>query len=164
MSSIVHFDLSVHHRLLSSPPPLQHAFFQPADNEMVTILHFHLNNPIMLGNKKTKDVQFYTEVRCGIFLEINVCSLSLTWSGEGCGVAGWTRAPVLCIPLTPTDFCSRPHASLATLCHQHHDFPQFQVMEVVQTLDGGRRNAFDPDEIEEEQRERERRNKVRGGG
>jgi hypothetical protein len=33
-------------------------------------------------------------------------------------------------------------------------------MDVVQTLDGGRRNAYDPDEIEEEQRERERRNKV----
>ncbi|KAG1678588.1 hypothetical protein FOA52_012595 [Chlamydomonas sp. UWO 241] len=74
---------------------IRHAFFQPAENEMVTILHFHLINPIMLGNKKTKDVQFYTE-----------------------------------------------------------------VMEVVQTLDGGRRNAYDPDEIEEEQRERERRNKI----
>lgn len=33
-------------------------------------------------------------------------------------------------------------------------------MEVVQTLDGGRRNMYDPDEIEEEQRERERRNKI----
>lgn len=29
---------------------------------MITILHFHLVNPIMLGNKKTKDVQFYAEV------------------------------------------------------------------------------------------------------
>ena len=38
--------------------------------------------------------------------------------------------------------------------------PPPQVMEVVQTLDAGRRNAFDPDEIEEEQRERERRNKI----
>ena len=44
---------------------IKHAFFQPADNEMVTILHFHLINPIMLGNKKTKDVQFYTEVGGG---------------------------------------------------------------------------------------------------
>jgi nucleosome binding factor SPN SPT16 subunit len=33
-------------------------------------------------------------------------------------------------------------------------------MDVVLTLDGGRRNAYDPDEIEEEQRERERRNKI----
>lgn len=32
-------------------------------------------------------------------------------------------------------------------------------MDVVQTLDG-RRNMYDPDELEEEQRERERRNKV----
>ncbi|GFH23155.1 FACT complex subunit-like, partial [Haematococcus lacustris] len=62
---------------------------------MVTILHFHLINPIMLGNKKTKDVQFYSE-----------------------------------------------------------------VADVVQTLDNGRRNMYDPDEIEEEQRERERRNKI----
>lgn len=37
---------------------------QPAENEMVTILHFHLHNPIMMGNKKTKDVQFYCEVGC----------------------------------------------------------------------------------------------------
>lgn len=42
-----------------------HASFplQPAENEMITIIHFHLINPIMLGSKKTKDVQFYSEVR-----------------------------------------------------------------------------------------------------
>lgn len=74
---------------------IRHAFFQPAENEMVTILHFHLVHPIMMGNKKTKDVQFYTE-----------------------------------------------------------------VMDVVQTLEGGRRALHDPDELEEEQRERERRNKT----
>ncbi|KAL6764928.1 global transcription factor [Haematococcus lacustris] len=74
---------------------IKHAIFQPAKNTMVTILHFHLINPIMLGNKKTKDVQFYSE-----------------------------------------------------------------VADVVQTLDNGRRNMYDPDEIEEEQRERERRNKI----
>jgi len=74
---------------------IKHAFFQPAENELITILHFHLKNPIMLGKKKTYDVQFYAE-----------------------------------------------------------------VMEVVQTLDNSRRAMHDPDEIEEEQRERERRNKV----
>lgn len=42
---------------------IKHALFQPAENEMITILHMHLHNPIMVGNKKTKDVQFYTEVR-----------------------------------------------------------------------------------------------------
>jgi nucleosome binding factor SPN SPT16 subunit len=41
---------------------IRHAFFQPAEKEMITILHFHLHNPIMIGNKKTKDVQFYVEV------------------------------------------------------------------------------------------------------
>jgi nucleosome binding factor SPN SPT16 subunit len=42
---------------------IKHALFQPAENEMITILHCHLHHPIMVGNKKTKDVQFYTEVR-----------------------------------------------------------------------------------------------------
>ncbi|GJP78485.1 hypothetical protein CLOP_g8779 [Closterium sp. NIES-67] len=74
---------------------IKHAFFQPAENEMITLLHFHLHNPIMVGKKKTKDVQFFAE-----------------------------------------------------------------VMEVVQTVGGSRRSAYDPDEIEEEQRERERRSKI----
>ncbi|XAR52735.1 hypothetical protein NMG60_11020956 [Bertholletia excelsa] len=74
---------------------IKHAFFQPAEREMITLLHFHLHNHIMVGNKKTKDVQFYVE-----------------------------------------------------------------VMDVVQTLGGGKRSAYDPDEIEEEQRERDRKNKI----
>ncbi|XP_052192942.1 FACT complex subunit SPT16-like [Diospyros lotus] len=74
---------------------VKHAFFQPAEREMITLLHFHLHNHIMVGNKKTKDVQFYIE-----------------------------------------------------------------VMDVVQTLGGGKRSAYDPDEIEEEQRERDRKNKI----
>jgi hypothetical protein len=74
---------------------IKHAFFQPAENEMITLVHFHLIDPIMVGKKKTQDVQFYTE-----------------------------------------------------------------VMESVQTLDVGRRNAHDVDELDEEQRERDMRNKV----
>lgn len=74
---------------------IKHAFFQPAEKEMITLVHFHLHNHIMVGNKKTKDVQFYVE-----------------------------------------------------------------VMDVVQTIGGGKRSAYDPDEIEEEQRERDRKNKI----
>ncbi|XP_042491815.1 FACT complex subunit SPT16-like [Macadamia integrifolia] len=74
---------------------IKHAFLQPAEKEMITLLHFHLHNHIMVGNKKTKDVQFYVE-----------------------------------------------------------------VMDVVQTLGGGKRSANDPDEIEEEQRERDRKNRI----
>ena len=74
---------------------IKHAFFQPADNDMITLVHFHLINPIMVGKKKTHDVQFYS-----------------------------------------------------------------QVMDAIQTLDAGRRSMYDPDEIEEEQRERERRNQI----
>ncbi|CAN6972636.1 unnamed protein product [Brassica rapa subsp. trilocularis] len=79
---------------------VKHAFLQPAEKEMLTILHFHLHNHIMVGNKKTKDVQFYVE-----------------------------------------------------------------VMDAVQSLGGGGRrssssSAYDPDEIHEEQRERDRKNKI----
>lgn len=41
---------------------IKHAFFQPAESEMITLLHFHLVNPIIINKKKTVDVQFYTEV------------------------------------------------------------------------------------------------------
>lgn len=47
---------------------IKHAFFQPAEKEMITLVHFHLHNYIMVGTKKTKDVQFYVEVcaRAGV--------------------------------------------------------------------------------------------------
>jgi nucleosome binding factor SPN SPT16 subunit len=41
---------------------IRHVFFQPNDSELVTIIHVHLKNPIMVGKRKTKDVQFYREV------------------------------------------------------------------------------------------------------
>ncbi|KAL3130646.1 hypothetical protein ABBQ38_008037 [Trebouxia sp. C0009 RCD-2024] len=74
---------------------IKHAFYQPAENEMICLVHFHLINPIMVHKKKTQDVQCFAE-----------------------------------------------------------------VMDSVQTLDAGRRSMYDPDEIEEEQRERDQRNKI----
>ena len=74
---------------------IRHAFFQPSERELITLLHFHLIDPIMVGKKKTRDVQVFAE-----------------------------------------------------------------VMDAVQNLDGARRSMYDPDEIEDEQRERERRNRV----
>ena len=41
---------------------IQHAFFQPCQGEIMVIIHFHLKDPIMVGKKKTKDIQFLTEV------------------------------------------------------------------------------------------------------
>uniref|UniRef100_A0A453R6E8 FACT complex subunit n=1 Tax=Aegilops tauschii subsp. strangulata TaxID=200361 RepID=A0A453R6E8_AEGTS len=76
---------------------IKHAFFQPAERDMITLLHFHLYNEIMVGNKKTRDVQFYTE-----------------------------------------------------------------VMDVVDAVGLKRHSARDPDEIEEEQRDRARRKKING--
>jgi hypothetical protein len=36
--------------------------YQEAENELISLIHFHLKNPIMVGKKKVLDVQFYTEV------------------------------------------------------------------------------------------------------
>ena len=30
---------------------------------MITLVHFHLRDPIMVGKKKATDIQFYTEAR-----------------------------------------------------------------------------------------------------
>jgi len=68
-------------------------FFQPAENEVLVLIHFRLKNAIMVGKKKTEDVQFCTE-----------------------------------------------------------------VMEVSQALDS--RHRYDVDEIEDEQRERQNRNRL----
>ncbi|KAI7350356.1 FACT complex subunit [Hortaea werneckii] len=40
---------------------VKHLFFQPCVGELIVIIHVHLHNPIMIGKKKTKDVQFYRE-------------------------------------------------------------------------------------------------------
>ena len=41
---------------------IRYAFYQPPDNELVIILHFHLTHGIMVGKKQQKDIQFYIEV------------------------------------------------------------------------------------------------------
>lgn len=40
---------------------IKHLFFQPSEHELIVIIHVHLINPIMIGKKKSKDVQFYRE-------------------------------------------------------------------------------------------------------
>lgn len=40
---------------------IKHLFFQPCDNEMTVIIHLHLKTPIMVGKKKTKDIQIFRE-------------------------------------------------------------------------------------------------------
>jgi len=40
---------------------IKHLFFQPSQQELIVIIHVHLNNPIIVGKRKTKDVQFYRE-------------------------------------------------------------------------------------------------------
>ena len=40
---------------------IRHLFFQPCDNELMVIIHVNLKNPILVGKKKARDVQFYRE-------------------------------------------------------------------------------------------------------
>ncbi|KAK4217143.1 FACT complex subunit ctc-2 [Rhypophila decipiens] len=41
---------------------VRHLFFQPCQHELIVIIHVHLKDPIIIGNKKkTRDVQFYRE-------------------------------------------------------------------------------------------------------
>lgn len=40
---------------------VKHLFFQPCQHELIVLIHVHLKENIMVGKKKTKDVQFYRE-------------------------------------------------------------------------------------------------------
>ncbi|KAA8495563.1 FACT complex subunit SPT16 [Porphyridium purpureum] len=74
---------------------IKNAFFQDSQGETIVLVHFTLKNPIMVGKKKTAEVQFYAE-----------------------------------------------------------------VMEAAVKLNDTKRRMYDQDELEEEQRERELRNKM----
>jgi len=41
---------------------IKHSLFQPCENEVMVLIHFHLKNPVLVGKKKTQGVQFFTEV------------------------------------------------------------------------------------------------------
>jgi len=74
---------------------IKHAIFQPCENEIMVLIHFHLKDPIMIGKKKQKDIQVFTE-----------------------------------------------------------------VIDASQAVDSGRRNMYDPEEMDDEQRERQLRKKL----
>ncbi|ETN46105.1 uncharacterized protein HMPREF1541_00289 [Cyphellophora europaea CBS 101466] len=40
---------------------IKHLFFQPCVGELIVLIHVHLKSPIIIGKRKTKDVQFYRE-------------------------------------------------------------------------------------------------------
>ncbi len=40
---------------------VKHLFFQPCAHELIVLIHVHLKTPVIIGKKKTKDVQFYRE-------------------------------------------------------------------------------------------------------
>ncbi|PHH70116.1 hypothetical protein CDD82_7333 [Ophiocordyceps australis] len=54
--------LNAQHRVDVLFSNVRHLFFQPCQHELIVIIHIHLKDPIIVGNKKkTKDVQFYRE-------------------------------------------------------------------------------------------------------
>lgn len=40
---------------------VKHCFYQPCDEEMIILIHFHLHSAIVVGKKKVYDIQFFTE-------------------------------------------------------------------------------------------------------
>eukprot|EP00535_Pseudo-nitzschia_heimii_P005464 CAMPEP_0197184124 /NCGR_PEP_ID=MMETSP1423-20130617/9230_1 /TAXON_ID=476441 /ORGANISM="Pseudo-nitzschia heimii, Strain UNC1101" /LENGTH=1058 /DNA_ID=CAMNT_0042634865 /DNA_START=170 /DNA_END=3342 /DNA_ORIENTATION=+ len=74
---------------------IKYAIFQPCENEIMVLIHFHLKNAIMVGKKKHIDIQFFTE-----------------------------------------------------------------VVDASQAVDNGRRSMYDPDEMDDEQRERTLRKRL----
>lgn len=40
---------------------IKHMFFQPLRDELIVLIHCHLKTPLMIGKKKTYDIQFYRE-------------------------------------------------------------------------------------------------------
>eukprot|EP01088_Endostelium_zonatum_P021066 TRINITY_DN807_c4_g1_i1.p1 TRINITY_DN807_c4_g1~~TRINITY_DN807_c4_g1_i1.p1 ORF type:complete len:963 (+),score=348.91 TRINITY_DN807_c4_g1_i1:399-2891(+) len=41
---------------------IKHCFYQSADKEAIVLIHFHLHHGIMIGKKKSNDVQFFVQV------------------------------------------------------------------------------------------------------
>jgi nucleosome binding factor SPN SPT16 subunit len=50
---------------------MKHLFFQPCKDELIVIIHVHLKTPLIIGKKKTFDVQFYREASDIAFDETN---------------------------------------------------------------------------------------------
>jgi nucleosome binding factor SPN SPT16 subunit len=48
---------------------IKHFFYQPCEGELFVLLHCHLKHPIMIGKKKTWNVQFYRDVSDATFDE-----------------------------------------------------------------------------------------------
>ena len=42
---------------------IKHAIYQPCENDQAVLIHLNLIDPIIVGKKKTYDLQFYTETR-----------------------------------------------------------------------------------------------------
>ena len=51
-------------RLIAPDVPfnnIKHLFYQPCDKELIVLIHIHLKSPVLVGKRKTRDIQFYRE-------------------------------------------------------------------------------------------------------
>ena len=63
MSNGIRFNSTKGHKVDIAFKNVKHCFFQKcAKDDLIVIIHLHLFDPIMLGTKKSKDVQFYKEI------------------------------------------------------------------------------------------------------
>jgi len=45
---------------------IKHSLFQPCENEVMVLIHFYLKNPVLVGRKKSQNVQFLTEASSAV--------------------------------------------------------------------------------------------------
>lgn len=132
---------------------IAHGVFQPCDREHVVLIHFHLKHAIMIGKKKYRDVQFFTEV----------VEASQVRHGHGRLPAVLTRphpgSPHVtsrCVSsVTALRRITAHHCSslLFTRCHLIPAALSFPLPS-LQAIDGRGRADFDADELGDEERER----------
>ncbi|KAI9023316.1 FACT complex subunit-domain-containing protein [Hyaloraphidium curvatum] len=61
---------------------IKHLFYQPCEQELFVLIHCHLKHPIMIGKKKTRDVQFYRDVSDATFDETGNRKRRTTYGDE----------------------------------------------------------------------------------
>lgn len=61
---------------------IKHFILQPCDHEAIVVLHLHLHHPIMVGKKKTKDIQFFREALESLVDETSGRRNRMRWGDE----------------------------------------------------------------------------------
>lgn len=131
---------------------IKHAFFQPASNDLLVLLHFRLHSPILVGKRRTADVQFYTEV-------MDASKALGPRAARGNGRSRRTRLDSFLQALR-----QRRPGNRTPAMHGYTRISLFLFSPCFRppTLPtaSARSRAFDADELEEERREKELKRKI----